>query len=136
MTQLTPYQALVHVMVTMAAADTNMTDKELLKIETIIQYLPIFADYDRDQLAADAAECQLILENENGLATIIENLRNTLDENMYETAYALAVEVAAADLFVEQEELLLLQMIRQDLGIDKIISAAIERGARARHRTL
>lgn len=136
MTKYTPHQVLIHVMVAMATADENMSDDELLKIETIVEYLPVFRDYNPEKLADDAAECQTILENEDGIETIVDNIKRTLDRKMYETAYALAVEVAAADLFVEQEELLLLQIIRQDLNIDKIICAAIERGARARHHTL
>jgi len=47
-----------------------------------------------------------------------------------------AVEVASADLTVAQEELRLLQLLRDALGIEKLIAAAIERGARARHMTV
>lgn len=136
MAKLTPHQALVHVMVTMSAADKNMTDKELSKIGNIIQSLPIFDGYDEDNLIDDATACKQILQDENGLAMIIKNIRKTLPDKFHETAYALAVEVAAADLFVEQEELRLLQILRQDLNIDKLICSAIERGARARHRML
>jgi hypothetical protein len=57
-----------------------------------------------------------------------------LPERLYETAYALAVEVAAADLFVEQEELRFLQILRDRLNLDQLTSAAIERAARARYR--
>ena len=47
-----------------------------------------------------------------------------------------AVEVAAADLHVEQEELRFLQMLRDRLGLDTLTVAAIERGARARYRSM
>lgn len=136
MAKLTPHQTLVHVMVTMSAADTTMTDNEFSKIGNIIQSLPIFKGYDEDQLIDDVTECRQILQNENGLATIIKNTKDILPDALHETAYALAVEVAAADLSVEQEELRLLQIFRQDLNIDKLICSAIERGARARHRQL
>ena len=53
---------------------------------------------------------------------------------LYETLYACAVEVAAADLHVEQEELVFLQMLRDDLDIDPLVVAAIERSARVRYR--
>ncbi|MEM8663811.1 MAG: Tellurite resistance protein TerB, partial [Pseudomonadota bacterium] len=55
---------------------------------------------------------------------------------LHETAYALAVEVAAADLNIQQEELRFLAMLRDALGLEKLVVAAIERGARARHRQL
>ena len=58
----------------------------------------------------------------------------SLTERMHETAYALAVEVAAADLKVQQEELRFLDMLRDTFDLSKLVVAAIERGARARHR--
>jgi hypothetical protein len=59
-----------------------------------------------------------------------------LPARLHETAYALAVEVAAADLHVEQEELRFLQMLRDRLDLDKLAVAAIESSARARYRSL
>ena len=55
---------------------------------------------------------------------------------LHETAYALAVEIAAADLTVTPEELRLLDMLRDFLKVDKLAAAAIERGARARFRKI
>jgi tellurite resistance protein len=52
-----------------------------------------------------------------------------------ETAYALAVEIAAADRRIEPEEMRLLEMIRHQLGVDRLVAAAIERSARARFAT-
>ncbi|MCX7351602.1 MAG: Tellurite resistance protein TerB, partial [Alphaproteobacteria bacterium] len=52
-----------------------------------------------------------------------------------ETAYALAVEVAAADLAVGKEELRFLAMLRDTLGLDKLVTAALERSAIARYQT-
>ena len=50
-----------------------------------------------------------------------------------ETAYAVAVEVAAADRDVKAEEIRFLDLLRDRLNLDKLTTAAIERGARARH---
>ena len=136
MAKLTPHQALIHIMVTMSAADTSMSDNELSKIGNIIGSLPIFKGYNDDQLMEDIHECRNILDHENGLETIIKNTQDSLSKEYHETAYAIAVEVAAADLNVEQPELRLLQILRQDLNIDKLICTAIERGARARHKEL
>jgi len=57
-------------------------------------------------------------------------------DRLHETAYALAVEIAAADLDVKPEELRFLQMLRDALELDSLTCAAIERGARARHQTI
>ena len=43
-------------------------------------------------------------------------------------------EVAAVDLTLEQEELRLLEMIRDRLELDRLVTAAIEAAARARYR--
>ena len=136
MSDHTIQQALVFVMVTMSAADRTMTDHELAKIGNIVNSLPVFKDYGQDTFMADVKECSKILQGANGLGDIISNVMNKVPEAMHETAYALAVEVAAADLNVEQEELRLLQLLRDTLNLDRLNCAAIERGARARHRTL
>ena len=63
-------------------------------------------------------------------------MRETLPEKLYETAYAIACDVVAADGAAGQEELRLLEMIRHELELDRLIAAGIERGARARHMTV
>ena len=123
-------------MVTMSAADRTMTDHELAKIGNIVNSLPVFNGYDQETFMADVRECSAVLQASNGLGDIISNVLDKVPEAMHETAYALAVEVAAADLNVEQEELRLLQLLRDSLNLDRLNCAAIERGARARHRTL
>jgi uncharacterized tellurite resistance protein B-like protein len=127
---------MIHVMVTMSAADRSMTDHELAKIGNIVRNLPFFEGYNIDKLVDDAKECGIILQETNGLGQVISNALDTLPADLHETVYALAVEVAAADLNVEQEELRLLQILRDSLDVDKLVCAAIERGARARHRIL
>jgi hypothetical protein len=44
-----------------------------------------------------------------------------------------ALEVAAADLDVKPEETRFLEMLRDSLDLDKLTTAAIERGIRARN---
>ena len=58
-----------------------------------------------------------------------------LPENLQQTAYALAAEIAAADLSVSAEEVRLLQLLRNHLDIDKLTCAALELAARARHQS-
>ena len=135
MSKLSYHDALIHIMVTMSAADRTMSDSELAKIGSIIKSLPVFADFEIERMIAVANNCTDILQKEEGLDTIIENALSSLPENLHETAYALAVDVAAADLQIEQEELRLLQILRHKMNIDRLTAAAIERGARARHQT-
>ncbi|PLX37520.1 MAG: Tellurite resistance protein TerB [Hyphomicrobiales bacterium] len=134
--KISHHDALIYVMVTIAAADRAMTDSELLRIGEIIQTLPIFRDYNREKLIGAAEDCSQMLQDEDGLEIVLDKVAETLPQKLYETAYALAVEVAAADLHVEQEELRFLQLLRDRLDLDKLTIAAIEAGARARHRIL
>jgi hypothetical protein len=58
---------------------------------------------------------------------------NKLFERLYETAYALACDVAVSDGRLGDMELRLLEEIRHELKVERLHAAAIERGARARH---
>jgi len=136
MAKPTPHDALIYIMVIMSAADRMMTDNELAKMGDIIKTLPVFADYDTDDLMAAAAQCTTILQEDDGLDQILDSAFEVLPKKLHETAYALAVEVAAADLHLEQEELRLLQILRDRFNLDRLACAAIERGAKARHQTL
>ena len=77
-----------------------------------------------------------IFEEEDGLDALFGLVREALPERLYETAYALCCDVAAADGSLQQTELALLLEIRDELAIDRLHAAAIERGSRARHMTL
>lgn len=136
MTSKTPHEALIFVMILTSAADSDMTDAELNRIGNLVQTLPIFRDFDRNEFMKIARECQRILQHEDGLDEILDMIKAALPQKAYDTAYALAVDVAAADLDVKQEELRVLQMLRDRLDLDKLTVAAIERGARARFRIL
>lgn len=133
---LTPHQALIYVMVTISAVDRQMTDEEMKRIGDIVGQSPIFADFDPDELVKTAEACGAILRQDNGLDTVLKLVAAVLPQRLHETAYALAVEVAAADLAVSQEEIRFLELLRDALDLDKLTTAAIERGARARHATL
>lgn len=131
---LSYHEALIYTMVTMSAVDRTMDDKEISRIGSIVRNLPVFADFDPENLVLTAEACARSLREENSLEDTLNLITASLPRDLYETAYALAVEVAAANLHVEQEELRFLQLLRDHFNLDKLIVAAIERGARARHR--
>jgi len=130
------HTALIYVMVTMSAVDSAMSDSETRKIGNIVTNLPAFKEFNPERLMGIAEECASILAEDGGLDAVFGLVRDALPPHMYETAYALAVDVAAADLSVQQEELRLLQILRDTLDVEKLVAAAIERGARARHMTV
>jgi tellurite resistance protein len=127
------HEALIYAMVTVSAVDRTMTDREIRKMGDVVRTLPIFDDFNRDDLVKVAEACSIILQRDDGLDTVL-GLIASLPVRLHETAYAVAVEVAAADLHVEQEELRFLQMLRDRLNLDPLTTAAIERAARARYR--
>jgi hypothetical protein len=66
----------------------------------------------------------------------LEAIKSLLPAKLRETAYAIACDLVAADGEATQEELQLIELLRRRLGLDRLIAAAIERGARARFQTL
>ena len=118
----------------MSAADNDMTDKELFTIGDIIRTLPAFEDLDSELLPRTAEDCASLLSEENGLDTVIEFIDQNLPDNLRETAYVLACEIATSDGRLEPEELRLLEMLRHSLKIGRLPAAEIERCVRARYQ--
>lgn len=132
----TPQDALVAIMVTVSVSDETIRTSELVAIERQVNHLPIFADYDLDNAREVAETVYKLMEEDDGLDTLFIMVKAALPDRLWETAYALACDVAAADGKIRQGELRLLEEIRHELTIDRLHAAAIERGARARHLTL
>lgn len=127
------HAALVYVMVLVAASDREMIDAELQKIGEIIRGLPVFADYNSELLPQTAAACADLLIEPDGLDKALALIAESLPAKLHETAYALGCEVAAADGRIPEEEVRMLEMLRNGLNIERLAAAAIERGARARY---
>lgn len=130
------HNALIYVMVLVSASDSEMTDEELSAIGENVRYLPIFHDFDIDMLDKAASSCTDLLSDPNGLNKALDLIKAALPPKLYETAYAVACDIAAADPKASQEELRMLELLRHRLGVDRLCAAAIERGARARHMRL
>ncbi len=124
--------ALVYTMVLASAADSDMTDPELEMIDGLVRHLPVFEGYDAASLPSAASACVDLLAGPDGLDTLLDTIRDNLPERLHETAYALACDIVAADREASQEELRLLEMLRHRLDVDRLVAAAIERGAGAR----
>ena len=132
---LSPQDALVALMVAVSASDETIRTSELVKIQSTVNHLPIFATYDADRMKTVSQLVLDLFEEEDGLDALFGMVRATLPESLNETAYALACDVAAADGKLFETELRLLEEMRHELDIDRLAAAAIERGARARHMT-
>ncbi len=133
---MTAQDALVALLITVSASDENIRTAELLRINNMINNLPVFAEFDESHLPVMSQMVFDLLEQEDGLDALFGLVRDALPEKLFETAYALSCDVAAADGLIEGPEARMLEEIRFELNIDRLHAAAIERGARARHMTI
>ena len=133
---LSHHGALIYVMVTISAVDRTMTDPELARIGEIVSNLPLFADFDQEQLVKTAEACGEVLSADGGLEQVLRLVHGGLPKKLRETAYAVALEVAAADHEVKPEEVRFLELLSDALELDTLTTAALERGIRARNTML
>jgi tellurite resistance protein len=131
-----PHAALIYIMVMVAAADNNMTDAELQMIGDIVNHLPVFAEYDKKRVTKDLRDCAAMLGRDTGLEEALKTVKAAVPAKLRETAYAVACDVAASSGELSQETLRLLELLRHRLTVDRLLAAAIERGARARFMRL
>jgi tellurite resistance protein len=132
----THQEAMIYLMVIMSASDRDMRDEELSLIGALVRNMPVFDDFDQSRVLEVAQRCQQLLQEEAGLSGLLDTIRDAVPAPLHETAYALAVDVAAADLIVGAEETRMLDLVKARLALDPIAVAAIERAAAIRYRTM
>ena len=130
------HTALIFTMVLLSAAEGEMTDAELDMIGRQVRYLPVFRDFDHQRLTEVGRDCADLLRHDDGLDIATDMIGEALPQPLRETAYAIACDVAAADGTLAEAELEILALLRRRLNVDRLVAAAIERAAYARHATL
>ena len=133
---LNAHEALIYTMVIVSAADREMTDREMMMIGSIVKQFPVFSGFSNERLPVVAAECAKMLSGKNKISQILQKISQAVPSNLYETVYTIACDVAAADGKVTEEEARILDLVRNELKIDMLVAAAIERAARARYMQL
>jgi tellurite resistance protein len=123
-------------MIAVSFSDEQVRTSELVAIERTVNHLPVFASYDVDRIRVISQTVNDLFSEEEGLDALFGLVRENLPDRLWETAYAMACDIAAADGYIRETELRLLEEIRYELQIDRLHAAAIERGARARHLRL
>ena len=132
--RLDPHAALIQTMVLVSMAEGRMTDAELKVMTRLVSSLPAFVEFEPSRIAEIGRECAALLGRDDGIDVALTQIADGLPEGLEETAYALACDVIAADGRAGQSELSLLGMLRDRLGVEPLVAAAIERAAQARHR--
>ena len=129
---LDPHGALIYTMALVTGAESRISKAEQNIIGDIVGHLPVFRGFDRGKLAGHLNDCAEMLTREDGLDEALAAIKGALPQRLRETAYAIACDLIASDGSATQEELQLLELMRERFEIDRLIAAAIERGARAR----
>ena len=131
-----PHRGLIYTMVLVSAAERELPESELQMIGDIVGHLPVFRDFDRRSLAGLLNDCTDLLSGNGGLEKTLSAIKAALPTKLRETASVIACDLVASDGEATQEELRILELIRDRLNIERLIAAAIERGARARFQTV
>ncbi|MEJ1969201.1 MAG: tellurite resistance TerB family protein [Rhizomicrobium sp.] len=134
MNTISHHTALIYTMVIVSASDGSMSEKELKVIGELTKDLPAFQGFDHSRLLAVCQECAQILHEPDGAEAVMGLIDDGLPDVLHETAYWVALEVALADRRIALEEVRMLDALRRRLEIDKLVAAAIERGARAKYQ--
>lgn len=127
-------EALVLTMMLVSAADGGMTDREIGIMSGLVQTLPAFQDFTSEALSDVTERAAELLHDDDGLAHAARLMRAALNSKLRETAYALACEVVAGGQGARKQSLEMLEFVRGELGLDSLVTAAIERGVRARYQ--
>ena len=132
---LSTQDALIYLMVISATSDAAVSEREMQSIARLVTHLPVFGDFELDRLGTVVTEAVDLVKDSSSLDRVLNMVLGAIPERLHDTAYALAVEVTTVDLQLEQTELRLLEMVRDALKLDNLVTAAIEASARARLRT-
>lgn len=135
-TKLNPQDALIWAMVMISAADHQVSDDEIDDIQDRIIRLPAFDGFDFSRLPTVVDDCATVLNEAEGLDRALIMLKAALPKRLHETAYILALDILVADGEESEEELNLIEMMRDAFDLDELVAAALERGLRARYHRL
>ncbi|HJU18567.1 MAG TPA: tellurite resistance TerB family protein [Stellaceae bacterium] len=130
------HRALIYTMVIVSGAAREMAETEQQIIGDIVGHLPVFRDLDHRALPGLLRDCAELMARADGLEATLGAIKSALPAKLRETAYAIACDLVAADGAAEEDELAILELLRNSLDLDRLTAAAIERGARARFQTL
>ena len=78
---LTPQDALVAIMIAVSASDEAIRTSELVTIQSIVDHLPIFDNYDPDRIRQIAQTVFDLFEVEEGLDALFGLIRDALPKN-------------------------------------------------------
>ena len=81
---LSPEDCLVAVMIAVSASDEDMRTSELVKIQSLVNNLPVFATYDPDRMSIVSRTVLDLFAEEDGLDALFGLVRDNLTGRLYE----------------------------------------------------
>ena len=124
--QLTPQEAIIYLMVTASASDGSINASELRTIGRVVRSFPVFTQENEETLVQISERAGELMASDGGLQKVMDASAAALPEHLGETAYAAVVDVVTADESLNLEEIRMLELIRDALGVSDEGAAAIE----------
>jgi hypothetical protein len=135
-TILSPQDALVAVMLAVSVADETIRTSELVQISNLVENLPIFADYDQASSRRWAPWCWASSSARTASTACSPSCAATCPSGCGRRPTLWPATSPPPTAASPTPEGRMLEEIRDELGLDRLHAAAIERGARARFQTL
>jgi len=122
-TKLSKEESFVSIALAAVAADGIITQEEANGLIVGMMRMKMFRGYSSNQMGAVLNKCVNIVQKQ-GVDALINLAKDSLAEDMRETAFAVATDLALADGEIAQEEKNILTKIQQALAVpeDKAVN--------------
>ncbi|OQY54569.1 MAG: Tellurite resistance protein TerB [Candidatus Parabeggiatoa sp. nov. 2] len=117
-------EAFLAIALATSAADGEIVEEEAKGIFAYLLQMRMFDDYDEDQMSDVFKKLVKVLENE-GVGGLVAIAKSSLPDDLRETAFACAVDVALADGVIEDGEKALLEELQQVLEVSDEVGSQI-----------
>lgn len=106
------------------AADGYISDEEAQSIAVDLTKRKFFEKYNAKQINSMFQKLIKIIKNQ-GIEALVEKSRESLPSDLRETAFAVAIDLALADGYLDKSEKDVLSRIQQHLGISDDVATKI-----------
>jgi len=120
----TKQEAFLGIALAASAADGVMRDEETKNISAYLTQMKIFKKYSEREIRDIFEKLFKVLEKE-GIGGLVAIAKGSLPENLRETAFTCAVDIAIADNVIEENENALLQELQRVLDISDELGGKI-----------
>lgn len=124
--KLSKEEAFVGIILSSVAVDEVINQEELFLVSHTLARMPAFRRFHPQQILNMMNNFLQIIRRE-GVGNIVNAAKSTLNKDMKETAFAVAVDITLADGIVEAKEKEFLETLQKALGLsDELTTKIIE----------